>query len=253
MGHDQAPPRGAPANGPCRAILQTIAPGAEMHSMYEEMQRRILRCLLRLVAGTVAGLALLWLLLVPSFGRGGCRLNANESAAIATLKNIHFGQTQFRDHKAIDTDGDGNGEFGWFAELSGGTPLRGSRDDLPLAIPVLSTAFAHVVAGTVQRSGYHFQMWLPGPEGTWRHEGETGPVDAAAAASVYRCAAWPNEGAGRRAFFGDEQGSVYGCSSRFAIYQGTARPVPITAMLLPVCRIEPAETPSTGAGWCQVQ
>lgn len=220
--------------------------------MYEQMQRRILRCLLRLVAGTVGGLVLLWLLLVPSFGRCGCRLNANESAAIATLKNIHSGQTQFRDHKAIDTDGDGKGEFGWFAELSGGTPLRGNCDHQPLAIPVLSTAFSRVVAGQVERSGYHFQMWLPGPEGTWRHEGETGPVDATAAASAYRCAAWPNEGKGRRAFFVDEQGTVYACSNRFAIYQGAERPLPMSAMLPPVCRIEPPETPSTGAVWSVV-
>jgi hypothetical protein len=230
-----------------------MAPTAEIDAMYEQMQRRILRCLLCLVAGTVGGLALLWLLLVPNFGGGGCRLNANESAAIATLKNIHSGQTQFRDHKAIDTDGDGKGEFGWFAELSGGAPLRGSRDDLPLLTPVLSTAFQRVVAGTVQRSGYHFQMWLPGPEGTWRHEGETGPVDAAAAASAYRCAAWPNEGAGKRAFFGDEQGAVYACSNRYRVYQGAERPLPITAILLPVCRIEPPETPSTGGVWTEVQ
>lgn len=103
------------------------------------------------------------------------------------------------------------------------------------------------------RSGYHFQMWLPGPEGTWRHEGEAGPVDAAGAASAYRCAAWPNEGAGKRAFFGDEQGAVYACNNRYRVYQGAARPVPITAMLLPVCRIEPPETPSTGAVWTEVQ
>jgi hypothetical protein len=190
---------------------------------------------------------------VPDFGRGGCRLNANESAAIATLKNIHSGQIQFRDTKAVDTDRDGRGEFGWFSELSGSAPLRGSSDALPIAIPVLSTAFARVVDGQVVRSGYHFQLWLPGPAGSWRHEGGTGTVDATAAAGAFRCAAWPNAGAGRRAFFVDEQGTVYACCNQYGAFQGAERPLPITAMLQPVSPIEPAATPSTGAAWSQVQ
>ena len=47
------------------------------------------------------------------------RLNANESAAIATLKNISSGQAQCQASGAIDANGNGQGEYGFFGELSG--------------------------------------------------------------------------------------------------------------------------------------
>ena len=66
------------------------------------------------------------------------RLSANETAAIATLRNIISSQAQFQQGAKADTDNDGSGEYGGFVELSGGGAGR------MLAIlnpPVLSGAF----------------------------------------------------------------------------------------------------------------
>ena len=42
------------------------------------------------------------------------RLNANESAAIATLRNVISAQSQVQAQGAIDVDQDGIGEYGFF-------------------------------------------------------------------------------------------------------------------------------------------
>ena len=52
------------------------------------------------------------------------RLSANEAAAIATLRSISSAQAQVQSSGAIDTDGDGGGEYGYFGELSGQAFLR---------------------------------------------------------------------------------------------------------------------------------
>ena len=54
------------------------------------------------------------------------RLNANESAAIATLKNISSAQAQCQASGAIDANNNGAGEYGYFAELAGGVGVRNS-------------------------------------------------------------------------------------------------------------------------------
>ncbi len=125
--------------------------------MLDVVEHRILASLGRLVLGTVLGITLLAAMIAPKSGlMGGCRLNANESSAIATLKNIHACQTQFRDAAAIDRDGDGCGEFGWFRELAGAAPLRGHSSPAPT--PFLSSAFAQLADGRVARAGYLFQL-----------------------------------------------------------------------------------------------
>ena len=102
--------------------------------------------------------------------RLSARLNANESAAIATLKNISSAQAQCQASGAIDANNNGAGEYGYFAELSGGVGVRdsgGSASTDRLSPPVLSGAFANVstqsgiTGGAVSRSGYIFQMYLP--------------------------------------------------------------------------------------------
>jgi len=102
------------------------------------------------------------------------RLQANESAAISTLRSIASAQAQLQSSGAIDTNDDGVGEYGYFGELSGVTPCRvyvsgpngGPRcglvgaDELNPAF--LSTAFGNIMNGQVLRSGYLFQIYLPG-------------------------------------------------------------------------------------------
>ena len=48
------------------------------------------------------------------------RLSANETAAIATLRNIISAQAQFQQGAKADTDADGTGEYGGFVEMSAG-------------------------------------------------------------------------------------------------------------------------------------
>ncbi len=62
----------------------------------------------------------------PRFHSGPCRGgHHNESAAIATLRNIHSAQGEFRAMAFVDEDGDGVGEFGTLQELSAAVAPRG--------------------------------------------------------------------------------------------------------------------------------
>lgn len=211
------------------------------------IESRILRALGRFVVATVSGLVLLWFLVVPDFGRGGCRLNANESAAIATLNNLRSGQAQFREAAAIDRDDDGRGEYGWFQELAGAAPLRG-RDGAHLSTPVLSQAFGKLVDGRVVRSGYCFQLWLPALGGGWVAEGGPGEVDRNAAETEFRCGAWPaSPTSGRRAFLTDAGGSVWACSNSDHRYCGKDQPMPASTAVPPTAAAL-ASLQSAGAG-----
>ena len=78
------------------------------------------------------------------------RLNANESAAIATLKNISSGQSQCQASGVIDANSNGQGEYGFFGELSGRTAIRGSAQSI--SPPVLSAAFGNI-GTTANQSG----------------------------------------------------------------------------------------------------
>jgi len=47
------------------------------------------------------------------------RLNSNETAAIATLRNIISAESQFQTTSRADDNNNGVGEYGTFAEMSG--------------------------------------------------------------------------------------------------------------------------------------
>ncbi|HZN38803.1 MAG TPA: prepilin-type N-terminal cleavage/methylation domain-containing protein [Planctomycetota bacterium] len=163
------------------------------------------------------------------------RLNANESAAIATLKNISSGQAQCQASGAIDANGNGQGEYGFFAELSGKVPVRGST--LTISPPVLSTAFGNVTAqSTVTRSGYVFMMWLPEAAQQGCFEAATvgggagtPPVDAQQAETLWCCYAWPQVlgNSGKRSFFINQSGDVLATSN--SSYNGTLVTPPFNA------------------------
>ena len=184
-------------------------------------------------------------------GREGALLNANESAdanqsadanestAIATLKNISSGQAQCQASGAIDANNNGYGEYGFFAELSGKVPVRGST--LTISPPVLSTAFGKITAqSTVARSGYLFMMFLPDVNQAGGIEAATvggGPgtpaVDANQAETLWCCYAWPQvQGkSGNRAFFINQSGGVLGCSNTTTRYSGVGKGPAFTAAL----------------------
>lgn len=157
------------------------------------------------------------------------RLEANESAAIATLRNLAAAQRQCQAVAAIDVDCDGAGEHGYFAELAGRAPLRGGTGRL--APPLLLSALGDVVDARVTRNGYLFQLYLPDAGACGVAEvppggGGAGEVDPTQAEVVWCCYAWPLERgrSGARAFFVDQTGVVLATDGAVVAYDGTQCP-----------------------------
>ncbi|MBK8978860.1 MAG: prepilin-type N-terminal cleavage/methylation domain-containing protein [Planctomycetes bacterium] len=172
------------------------------------------------------------------------RLTANESAAVATLKSISSAQGQCQASGAIDQDDDGAGEFGYFGELAGVRTIRangGLAVDERISPPVLSAAFGRVENGVVLRSGYVFQMFLPGPGigapfvAEQPHGGAAGgDVDAGQAEILWCCYAWPMTygTSGRRCFFVNNGGDVLTSRNTQTRYGGLgAAPMPTAAFV----------------------
>jgi prepilin-type N-terminal cleavage/methylation domain-containing protein len=152
------------------------------------------------------------------------RLSANETAAIATLRNITSAQAQFQQSGKADTDDDGTGEYGGFVELSGGGIGRMAAVLVP---PVLSGAFRVLNAnGEVSRSGYFFHIMLPSGAGAAVVEPQVGFADDATldgdlAETTWCCYAWPvnyNQ-SGNRTFFTNQGGDVVNAED--GAYSGT--------------------------------
>lgn len=144
------------------------------------------------------------------------RVSANEAAAIATLRSFASAQAQFKEMGALDGNGDGEFEYALLGELSAARPLRGTGEVLRPAL--LSDAFGELRrdgcnGAVVQRSGYYFQMWLPGGTGAVSDPEMEGPVpvDPTTAATHWRAYAWPVEpgNTGVRAFYVDERAQVH--------------------------------------------
>ena len=160
------------------------------------------------------------------------RLAANEAAAIATLRSISTAEATFRSTAAVDTDGDGSGEFGYLAEMAGqssmrvcaaGAPAQGGANDF-LNPSILPAGMGQMQTGIVSRSGYYFQVWLP--DATYAGIPEeptggclTGPVpDPNCGEIAWSCYAWPMEAGstGTRVFFINQEGDLLVCSNRQA-------------------------------------
>ena len=159
------------------------------------------------------------------------RLSANESAAIATLRSLSSAQAQVQSSSAIDTDADGGGEYAYFGELSGADPLRICVSGVPatgatgtdeLAPAVLSAAFGNVNNSFVTRSGYVFQIFLPGSgsDPTGIAEDDDGGANAFPDpdnGEIFWCAyAWPlaTSNTGNRAFFINHEGDLTSTTNR---------------------------------------
>jgi hypothetical protein len=166
----------------------------------------------------------------------GARLNANESAAIATLKNISSAQAQCQASGVVDANRNGAGEYGYFGELSGNAPVRsdgeGNVGDLKISPPVLSTAFGNVQGGRVVRSGYVFQMFLPDATGAPVAAAATGggrgaKIDPSRAEVLWCCYAWPVSAgtSGKRVFFVNQGGDVLSARNADGRYSGTGKAV----------------------------
>ena len=166
----------------------------------------------------VAIIAIIAAIAVPNLL--SARLAANESNAIATLRNVVSAQAQFQQMSVIDTDADGTGEYGFFGDLSGQYTLDshgGPANSNTLVPPVLAGSFRNVdAAGLLDKGGYQFKIWLPDTTGVGLAEDGTATdggqpaVDADMCELAYCCYAWPaNFGStGNRSFFVNQQGEI---------------------------------------------
>jgi prepilin-type N-terminal cleavage/methylation domain-containing protein len=196
------------------------------------------------------------------------RLTANETAAISTLRNLASSQAQLQASGAIDVDGDGAGEYGFFGELSGGVSLRGTTSTVNP--PVLSAAFRAVNNSVVSRSGYLFSIYLPDENGLGIQEDTAGGAptatdwDAAAdfCETTWCAYAWPiNRGnSGNRVFFVNQQGDVLASQNRVALYSGQVTvPAPDAAFVSTVSTnqitglVAANSTGKDGENWVVVQ
>jgi len=153
------------------------------------------------------------------------RLSANETASIATVRNIISAQAQFQQSGKADADDDGTGEYGGFVELSGGGIGRMNGLLVP---PVLSGAFQTLNAnGEVSRSGYFFRIFLPDDNGVGVAEPAAGypagggTINADLAETTWCVYSHPvnyNQ-SGNRTFFTNQAGDVIG--TELAAYSGT--------------------------------
>jgi prepilin-type N-terminal cleavage/methylation domain-containing protein len=165
----------------------------------------------------VAIIAIIAAIAVPNLL--SARLAANESNAIATLRNLASAQAQVHQMAAIDADTDGTGEYGFFGDLAGlyqlGQHAGAPANVAVLAPPVLGASFRNIDAnGLVQKGGYIFQVWLPDAAGDGVAEdgtvGTVYAVDPDNCENAWCCYAWPNDfgNTGRRAFFVNQQGEI---------------------------------------------
>jgi prepilin-type N-terminal cleavage/methylation domain-containing protein len=165
------------------------------------------------------------------------RLSANETAAIATLRNLSSAQAQCQASGAIDGDGDGTGEYGYFGELSGAQFVRAfvagaqAIGTSKITPPVLSGAFGNVTNSVVSRSGFLFKLWLPDAAGqgiaedaTGGAAGSVGTLSPDLCETTWCAYAWPiNRGnSGNRAFFVNQQGDVLQTQNNTMMYNGLA-------------------------------
>jgi type II secretory pathway pseudopilin PulG len=174
------------------------------------------------------------------------RLNANETAAIATLRNISSAQAQFQATAKADVDNDGTGEFGAFIELSGASQVRDGAVAVAVGAlnpPVLSGAFRNPNAnGFVSRSGYFFCIYLPAALGVGTvcddGAGFGAPlaprVDPDLGETTWCCYAWPvNYGnSGNRTFQVNQTGDVTSSEDPTAPYNGTLTVPPPSAAFI---------------------
>jgi prepilin-type N-terminal cleavage/methylation domain-containing protein len=146
------------------------------------------------------------------------RLNANETAAVSTLRNISSAEAQFQASGKCDTDRDGTGEFGFLSELSGGFGIRtngtGTRG-ATINPPVLSGAFRTFDAtGRVPKSGYAFYVFIPQANGHGCGERQdstlVGVVDPDLAETTWCASAEPANysTSGNRVFFVNQAGDI---------------------------------------------
>jgi len=172
------------------------------------------------------------------------KVSSDESAAIATLKNIVSAQAVTKTSAVIDQDLDGLGEHGWFGEMGGTVNVRdnaGPNTGPRLDPTTLAQSLASVDAnGLVLKAGYVFRVALPSPGGAPVVENANGgsPMgeEPDLCESHWIVYAWPDSYplSGRRAFAVNQAGDVVQTDNLGGVpgpYDGTANmPAPDAAI-----------------------
>jgi prepilin-type N-terminal cleavage/methylation domain-containing protein len=161
----------------------------------------------------------------------GARLDSNETAAIATVRQIVQSQMQFASRKDADLNANGIGEYGTFGEMSGNVAVRASSGGTKFLAPtVINPSFRAISPiGEMFRNGYYYRIYLPGATGEGVLElpgGGTDPaVDPDRAESTWCVYAWPQKfgNTGRRTFFANQNGDILYAES--ADYSGPGAPL----------------------------
>jgi prepilin-type N-terminal cleavage/methylation domain-containing protein len=165
------------------------------------------------------------------------KLSANETAGIATLRNLASCQAQIQTSGKIDVDNDGIGEYGTFLEMTGTAQVRKATDwstkGTQVAPAILSPALAGVDAnGFVTKSGYAFMIFLPddATQALFVHEksgpalaGGSGKIGTDMAETTWCSYAQPvaRGNSGNRRFFVNQSGDVMQSANEVAKAQGT--------------------------------
>ena len=166
------------------------------------------------------------------------QMRSNETAAIATLRNLATCQAQIQTTGKVDCDRDGIGEFGTLQEMSGAVGVRKSVEGQdrgnPIQPAILAPAFQTVDGdGRVVRNGYVYQLFLPDnqTQAGWVHEsagggfaGGSSVVGTDLAETTWCMYAWPVEQGktGSRAFFINQSGDVLQTSNDRKRHEGTS-------------------------------
>jgi type II secretory pathway pseudopilin PulG len=198
---------------------------------------------------SVAVIAIIASMAIPRLT--SARISANETTAISTLRTLFTAQAQLVGNGSVDTDADGAGEFAYFGELCGTVPARVSAGGFPAAGALgvdeldpspLLTSLGNVTGSTVARTGYMYQIWLPGPAAAGAVPGIpedvtggklAGPFPDSDECEVRWCAyAWPIDASrtGNRVYFINEQGLVLSMSNPNGVYDGAAAAPPFDAV-----------------------
>jgi prepilin-type N-terminal cleavage/methylation domain-containing protein len=167
------------------------------------------------------------------------KIDANETAAVTTLRQTVQSQLLFANRGEADLNGNGMGEFGTFGEMSGNIAVRAASGGTKFLDPgVINPSFRTISpTGEMFRSGYYFRIYLPGPAAEGILElpggGAAPTVDPDRAEQMWCAYAWPqNYGAsGRRTYFVNQHGDILWTES--STYSGAAAPIVPAAAFLP--------------------
>jgi RNA polymerase sigma-70 factor (ECF subfamily) len=165
------------------------------------------------------------------------RIGANETAVVASSRNVISAAAQMQQSARVDEDQDRTGEYAGYLEMSGGAAGRMPRVLVP---PVLASAFRTLTAnGEVLRGGYLYRIYLPDRRGAGVGEPPTGfapgDVDPDLAETTWCMYAWPEQHGktGLRTFFTNQGGDVFATE---AAYSGSGRGPASDAAFMPTHR-----------------